>query len=402
MREALEMRLEKQPEPSPSAFITWLTAAAEQFRAKRADGTPTIIAGYPWFTDWGRDTMISLSGLVIARGLLDEARRIMQAFLAHRQHGLIPNRFGDQGDAQYNTCDATLWLFQAAWSFGEAGGAREWLRDTFYPAAKEIISWHERGTLYNIRMDPEDGLLSAGADEVQLTWMDAKVGDWVVTPRRGKPVEVNALWANALRIAASLGKEFGDSTGAEKFHDMASRAEESFAAKFWNAEKNCLYDVLGPERPDASIRPNQMFAISLPFPLLDEEKRKAVMRVVEEKLLTPVGLRSLAPEDPKYKGRYDGTRDERDGAYHQGTTWPWLLGPFITAWLNAFGRTPENLDRCRKIIAPMERQMYVFGLSTINEIYDGDAPHYPHGCVAQAWSVAELLRVIHNEFMEKI
>ncbi|HXF26456.1 MAG TPA: amylo-alpha-1,6-glucosidase, partial [Bryobacteraceae bacterium] len=238
--------------------------------------------------------------------------------------------------------------------------------------------------------------------EVQLTWMDAKVGDWVVTPRRGKPVEVNALWANALRIAASLGKEFGDSAGAEKFHDMASRAEESFAAKFWNAEKNCLYDVLGPERPDASIRPNQVFAISLPFPLLDEEKRKAVMRVVEEKLLTPVGLRSLAPEDPKYKGRYEGSLDDRDAAYHQGTAWPWLLGPFVTAWLNAFGRTPENLDHCRKMIAPMEARMHVFGLGTINEIYDGDAPQYPHGCVAQAWSVAELLRVIQKELQGKI
>jgi len=380
-----------------SPFEVRLEAAANQFRAKRADGRATILAGFPWFADWGRDTMISLPGLLIDRGLLNEARAVIEGFLYHLNQGLIPNHFPDVGAPHYNTCDATFWMFHAVWIYTLSGGDIAWVRDTFYAAAKSIIGWHLRGTLYGIRSDPEDGLLTAGSEGVQLTWMDAKVGDWVVTPRHGKPVEVNALWYNTLRMTSTWAAEFGDVDYAHQLSQLGDKVRESFQQKFWNAERNCLYDVLGPDGPDPKIRPNQLFAVSLPFTLVDRDKQQAIVSICRDQLLTPVGLRSLAPGDPDYKANYSGNRVERDSAYHQGTVWPWLLGPFVTAYLKAFGTTDENIAWCRELVANMEPQLLTVGLGTISEVYGGDWPHLPGGCIAQAWSVAELLRLLRTE-----
>jgi glycogen debranching enzyme len=370
----------------------------DPFTVRRSDGAPTIIAGYPWFTDWGRDTMISLPGLLITTGRLGVARAIMEGFLAHRNQGVIPNRFPDAGETpEYNTADATLWMFQAvrAWVAANphTGHAREFLRDVFYPAAREIVEWHLRGTWYGIGVDPADHLLRAGTEGTQLTWMDAKVGDWVVTPRDGKPVEINALWHGALRLMARWAVELGDNAASD-YRDEADRVRDSFRAKFWNHQRNCLYDVLRDAGPDGKVRPNQIFAVSLPFDLLETDQRQAVVRIVEHELLTPVGLRTLERGDPEYKPRYQGSPYERDGAYHQGTVWPWLMGPFIDAYLAAFGRSGENLAYCRQLIERLEQEASHEGCpDSIAEIYDGDEPRFPRGCPAQAWSVAEVARV---------
>jgi glycogen debranching enzyme len=354
----------------------------EPFTIRRADGTPTIIAGYPWFTDWGRDTMISLPGLLISRGKLDTAREIIVGFLEHMNQGVIPNRFPDAGESpEYNTADATLWMFRAVRALGD----REFFRKTFYPAAKEIVDWHMRGTSFDdgfgIRVDPTDHLLRAGTPGTQLTWMDAKVGDWVVTPRHGKPVEINALWHGALELMA----EWGES---EEYRREADRVKQNFREKFWNAERGCLYDVLTDEAPVAKFRPNQIFGVRL----LDRDQQRAVVRAVERELLTQGGLRTLERGDPEYKGRYGGSPVERDGAYHQGTVWPWLIGPFIDAYLLAFGRTDEGLEYCSGLI---ERLAKLGGgcLGSIPEVHDGDEPQRAGGCPAQAWSVAEMWRV---------
>ncbi|MBL8227810.1 MAG: glycogen debranching enzyme N-terminal domain-containing protein [Bryobacterales bacterium] len=372
-----------------------LETAADQFVVRRHDGSPTIIAGYPWFTDWGRDTMISLPGLLISRGKLDDARDIMEGFLNHLHQGVIPNRFADAGShPEYNTADATLWLFQAAWAYQHGGGSEQFIRDRVYPRAKEIIDWHQKGTHYGIRVDPEDGLLSAGTPATQLTWMDAKVGDWVVTPRHGKPVEINALWYNAMRITTSWAHRFGGADYAAELENAAQLAASSFAAKFWNPAAGCLYDCLLPSGPDDRIRPNQIFAISLPFPLMSADQQQSILRVVEERLLTPVGLRTLDPAHPEYRGRYEGGPLQRDGAYHQGTVWPWLLGPYISAKLQAFGSSAQQLRECHEILQPLEAEFQRCCLGSLAEIYDGDAPHHPVGAAAQAWSVAEALRVL--------
>lgn len=384
----------RDPVEGESPFEVKLIAAADQFRAHRADGRPTVLAGFPWFTDWGRDTMVSLPGLLLCRGLLEEARDIVESFLVHLNQGLIPNHYPDIGPPEYNTCDATLWMFQAVWQYMQAGGDLPWLRDVFYPAVKQILAWHRRGTLYEIRMDPEDALLSAGVEGTQLTWMDAKVDEWVVTPRHGKPVEVNALWYNALRMAAHWAVEFGEPDYARELTGLADTAAHCFARKFWNPQRNCLYDVLGPQGPIDKLRPNQIFAVSLPFDLLREDQRRAVVDIVERELLTPAGLRTLDRADPDYRGRYEGDRYSRDGAYHQGTVWPWLLGPFVSAYLKAYGKSEESLAHCRSIVNGMEPEMLVGGVGSIAEIYDGDPPHLPRGCIAQAWSVAEVLRVL--------
>ncbi len=348
---------------------------AEPFTVRRADGKPTIIAGYPWFTDWGRDTMISLPGLLIAAGRLEVAQEIIEGFLAYLNQGLIPNRFPDSGEApEYNTADATLWMFQAMRNWLAAGGSETFLKDTFYPAAKEIIAWHRRGTHHDIWVDAEDHLLSAGKAGSQLTWMDAKVGDWVVTPRHGKPVEINALWHGALTLAAYWAERLGDQTD---FRDEAQRMQKSFRAKFWNPRRICLFDVLAPEGPVDKIRPNQIFAVSLRHGLLQSLQQQAIVRVVERELLTAVGLRTLARSDPDYKPRYEGSPAQRDAAYHQGTVWPWLLGPYIDAYFHAFGYVDAAL-------APPDLTA---------EIYDGDEPREPRGCPFQAWTVAEIARV---------
>ena len=371
-----------------------LDRAAEQFVVERADGSPTVIAGYPWFTDWGRDTMIALPGLFLARGRLNEARDVIRGFLAHAHGGLIPNRFPDRGEVpEYNTVDATLWLFQAVNSYLAAGGDPDLAREV-YPSAREIIRSHQAGTLHGIRVDPQDGLLVAGEEGAQLTWMDAKVGDWVVTPRHGKPVEVNALWYNALRLAAVWGRAAGDPTGAADLEREAIRVARTFTDGFWDASSGRLFDVLLPAGPDRRLRPNQIFAVGLPFPLLDGERQRSVVRAVEKALLTPVGLRTLAPGEPNYKPHYGGAPRDRDGAYHQGLVWPWLLGPFVRAYLTAFGRTHHNLAYCRSLLRGLERHMIAEGcLGSISEILEPEPPYRAVGAPAQAWSVAEVLAV---------
>ncbi|MCC6364642.1 MAG: glycogen debranching enzyme family protein [Bryobacterales bacterium] len=376
-------------------FEARLNLAADQFLVHRANGSPTIIAGYPWFTDWGRDTMISLPGLLITRGRAGEAEHILKGFLDAMDQGLIPNRFPDAGEKpEYNTADGTLWMFPAAWALKQAGSSGAFLRETFYPAAKDILRWHRRGTHFGIGVDAGDGLLRAGAAGTQLTWMDAKAGDWVVTPRHGKPVEINALWYNALRMMACWAHEYGELRYEAQLEAEAARVRTSFEEKFWNPKRRCLYDRLAPEGPDERFRPNQIFAVSLPFPLMNQDQRQSILERVEETLLTPFGLRTLAPDEPDYHGRYEGGPRERDGAYHQGTVWPWLLGPYLEARLRVLGLTADNLSFCNKLLQNMEVELQSYCLGSLAEIYDGDAPHRPKGAVAQAWSVAELLRLI--------
>jgi len=362
----------------------------DPFIVRRADGKPTIIAGYPWFTEWGRDTMISLPGLLITPGRLDEARKILEGFLQYRNQGIIPNRFPDFGETpEYNTADATLWMFQAVRIWLAAGGDPAFLRDVFYPAAKEIIEWHVHRT-DPVYPNPDDSLLSIGP---QLTWMDTKY-----TPRSGKPVEINALWHGALCLMSHWGKMLDDPK-AQEYGAHANRICDSFRAAFWNPQRECLYDVLTPEGPDARLRPNQIFAVSLPFDLLERDQQQAVVRIVERELLTSVGLRTLEPADPDYKPRYQGSPEERDAAYHQGTVWPWLMGPFIDAYLTAFGKTAANVGFCRNLVIKLEAEAAQAGcVGSIAEIYDaeiydGEAARNPRGCPAQAWSVAEVARV---------
>ena len=367
----------------------------DPFVVRRADGRPTIIAGYPWFTDWGRDTMVALPGLLITPGRLSEVREILECFLSHVNNGIIPNRFPDAGEApEYNTVDATLWMFQAIRQWLAAGGDKSAFHDTFYGPLKEIITWHMRGTWYSIGVDPSDGLLCSGTPGTQLTWMDAKIGDWVVTPRHGKPVEINALWHGALCSMAEWAMEIGDADGVAFYGAAAKRARDSFRTKFWNPLRECLFDVLTPEGPVGKIRPNQIFAVSLGYDILEREQQQAVVRCVSTRLLTSVGLRTLDPADPEYQPHYEGGPVDRDGAYHQGTVWPWLMGPYIDAYLMAFGRTPETLEVCSDLVRGLERESEQRGcIGSVAEIYDGDEPRHPRGCPAQAWSVAELARV---------
>lgn len=387
-----------EPESAPAPGGTAHRSPGEHFIVHRTDGTPTILAGYPWFTDWGRDTMISLPGLLISPGRLDEARAVLQGFLSHLHQGLIPNRFPDAGRTpEYNAADATLWMFQAVRAWLAAGGDRAFLRERFYPAAKAIVEWHRRGTCNGIRVDPEDHLLRAGDPGTQLTWMDARVGGVPVTPRNGKPVEINALWHGALSLTAEWAEELADPIAAE-LRAEADRVRESFRTKFWNPERGCLYDVLADDGPVKKLRPNQIFAVSLPHGLLEPAHQRCVVRAVQHELLTPVGLRTLEPRDADYQPRYEGPPSARDAAYHQGTVWPWLLGPFIDAFLTAFGKSTDHLAYCEGLVQGLEARAASEGcIGSIAEVYDGDGfrddPRRPGGCPAQAWSVAEIARV---------
>jgi len=367
-----------------------LSLAADSFVVRRGEDARTIIAGYPWFSDWGRDAMIALPGLCLATGRHDDAKRILRAFARSVDAGMLPNRFPDGGEApEYNTVDAAFWFFVAAHRYLEATSDEEFVMSELSPVFEDIVAWHERGTRYGIRVE-DDGLLHAGEPGVQLTWMDAKVGDRVVTPRHGKPVEIQALWYNALSILADLRKRAGRSDEAAALVTRAKQVKDRFVDVFWNAEASCLYDVVDGDRQDASIRPNQVFALSLPYPLLPKDKARAVLAVVEEHLLTPYGLRSLSPADPAYRGRYEGGPAERDAAYHQGTVWSWLLGPYADALVKTNGAVGK--PKARKALEGLRPHLLEEGLGTISEIFDGDAPHAPRGCPSQAWSVGETLR----------
>jgi len=359
--------------------------------ASRGPGAPrTVLAGYPWFTDWGRDTMIALPGLLLTTGRADLARAVLATFGRHLDQGMLPNCFPDDGSAPiYNTVDAALWYFQAVEAYVEATGDLTLLEEV-YPALEDVGAWYERGTRFGIRVDPHDGLVTQGAAGVALTWMDARVDDWVVTPRKGKPVEINALWYGALNVLARFGRTLG--VPGSPYADMARRVGLSFE-RFWNPDTHCLFDVLdGPDGPEAAIRPNQVFAVSLPDSPLEPSRRRAVVEAVGRSLLTSYGLRSLAPGHPEYRGRMTGDRRTRDGAYHQGTVWTWLLPHYARAHWRAFG----DREAALRVLAPLQDLQRAMALGTLPEVADGDAPHAPRGCFAQAWTVAETLRVWHE------
>jgi predicted glycogen debranching enzyme len=377
--------------PIPDEFARTLSAATDQYLVARGN-LKTVIAGYHWFSDWGRDTMIALPGLTLATGKYNVARNILREFARNVNQGMLPNRFPDAGEKpEYNTVDATLWFLEAARAFLAYTGDFDFVRNELYSVFTDIISWHVRGTRYGIKVDGS-GLLNSGESGVQLTWMDAKVGDWVVTPRRGKPVEIQALWYNALCIMEDLARTFGDETDQKRYRTMATLAQLSFNRLFWNEKGGYLYDVVNGGPPDSSIRPNQIFAVSLPHTMLPADKAKSVLVNVQEHLLTPYGLRSLAPVDPQYHGRYSGDPLSRDGAYHQGTVWAWLLGPFLTAYIKVHADSAAARDQAAEWLSHMRDHLADAGLGHVSEIFDGDAPHRPVGCIAQAWSVAELLR----------
>ncbi|MDX2190545.1 MAG: amylo-alpha-1,6-glucosidase [Bacteroidota bacterium] len=374
-------------------IVRILTLAADQFIVQRGKNLKTIIAGYHWFADWGRDTMISLPGLCLVTGRFDDAKKILKAFAEVVDKGMIPNRFPDEGETpEYNTVDATLWYFIAIYEYVKYSGDIEFVKKELYPVLKEIIDAHVKGTRYNIKVS-EDGLLSAGLPGTQLTWMDAKVGDWVVTPREGKAVEINALWYNSLEVAAHFAKEFKNETDAIFFEEMAAKCKNSFNQQFVNS-RGTLYDVLHEMFKDDSIRPNQLFAVSLPFELVNKEIAKSIVKETEQFLVTPKGLRSISNHDSKYIGDYHGDQLSRDGAYHQGTVWSWLIGPYISAKYKTEGKT--SLPKIKKILSQFSEHFKEAGIGTVSEIFDGNAPYAPKGCVAQAWGVAEPLRVYYE------
>ena len=381
-----------QPVKGTDKLVTLLTTAADQFIVTRSRGE-TVIAGYHWFADWGRDTMIALPGLTLVNGHWDVAKNILAEFATHVDQGMLPNRFPDAGEPpEYNTVDATLWFFEAVRSFLQYTNDYEFVRTRLYDVLKDIVHWHVEGTRYQIRVD-DDGLLFCGEPGVQLTWMDAKVGDWVVTPRHGKPVEIQALWYNALRLMEHLAGKFNEPEAKHQNGAMADKTRASFNQVFWNDRQECLYDVVNGESRDASIRPNQVIAVSLTNTMLSKDRAASVLRVIERELLTARGLRTLAPTDPNYIGRYEGGPANRDGAYHQGTVWPWLMGPYITAYVKVFGKKAGRRFAALWL-ENFQEHLQEGCLGQVSEIFDGDAPHVPRGCVAQAWSVAELLRAI--------
>jgi len=351
----------------------------------------TIIAGYPWFTDWGRDTMISLEGLTLMTGRANEAGRILRTYVRYVRDGLIPNMFPEgQQDGLYHTADATLWFFHAIHRYVQITNDRSTLK-LMLPKLVEIIEYHRNGTRFGIGMDPKDALLHQGQQGYQLTWMDAKVGDWVVTPRRGKAVEINALWYNALRLMEGWLKEENQEAVMRRMNETADRVRESFNRRFWHEQGGYLYDVVDAETGgnDDACRPNQIFSISLDHPVLDEARWKPVMDVVTDRLLTPVGLRSLAPGHPDYKARYFGDLRSRDAAYHQGTVWAWLIGPYVDAWRKLY---PGKEAEARRFLAGFVAHLSDACVGSISEVFDAEEPYTPRGCTAQAWSVAEVLR----------
>ncbi|HXH69233.1 MAG TPA: amylo-alpha-1,6-glucosidase, partial [Pyrinomonadaceae bacterium] len=374
-------------------FTKHLVLAADQFVVSRGAGK-TIIAGYHWFSDWGRDTMIALNGLTLATNRPELARSILLEFSRHISEGMLPNRFPDAGETpEYNTVDATLWYFEAIRAYVEKTGDYDFVRENLYEKLVNVILWHVYGTRFQIKVD-SDGLLYAGEKGVQLTWMDAKIGDFVVTPRTGKAVEIQALWYNALCIMSDFAEKFADEKDCKTYAKMADEAQTGFNQIFWNEQEECLFDVIDGDEKDASVRPNQIFAVSLPNTMLSIEQAQKIVKKVEEELLTPVGLRSLSPKDKNYCSVYIGSPFERDSSYHQGTIWAWLIGAFVDAYRKAYPNGQQTENRVNETLEGFKNHLCEGGSGQISEIFDADAPHKPRGCIAQAWSVAEVLRVI--------
>jgi glycogen debranching enzyme len=409
-------------------FANTLVLAANQFLTyRKSTGLRTVLAGLPWFTDWGRDTMIAFTGLTLATGRYDAAREILLTFSKYVRHGMVPNMFPDNGmEPLYNTADASLWYFYAVYQYLRYVGtdeAYDFIRREIYPSLKEIFQAYRTGTDFSIYMDT-DGLIHAGSGLDQVTWMDVRVGDWVVTPRHGKPVEINALWYNALCIMEELSARFGEDP--DVYRTLAAQVKDSFCRRFWNAEKRYLYDVIdecedvgnsngesgnagrgngesgnvaGGIKDDARLRPNQIYAVSLPFSLLSEEQARSVVAIVQEKLYAGCGLRSLSPDDPEYHPIYLGALPKRDAAYHQGTAWGFLMGAFISAYTKVHHHSPEAIRQALAFLAPVEKHFTEGCIGSISEIFDGDAPHTCRGCYAQAWSVGEVLRCYREDIL---
>ncbi len=376
-----------------------LRLAADQFIVNRGEDFKTIIAGYHWFGDWGRDTMIALPGLCLTIGRFDDAKKILSAFAKSVDQGMLPNRFPDDGEKpEYNSVDATLWYFIAIKKYLESSADKIFVLEELLPILKNIIEWFFKGTRYNIHVS-EDGLLEQGIEGQQLTWMDAKIGSWVVTPRIGKAVEINALWYNVLLIYADLLKLNKEKDVAKIFSAHANKIKNLYVDFYWNEKMQCLYDCVNKDYRDESIRPNQLFALCLPFQLISGDKANSIIKVVTEKLYTPVGLRSLSQDHPDYKGNYTGNLQSRDAAYHQGTVWSWLLGPYIEAIIKVKGA--DGKKEAKQIIENFNYHFSEACIGSISEIFDGDVPHTSRGCIAQAWSVGELLRVIKDYKLTK-
>lgn len=377
------------------SFANQLVLASGQFLTYReSTKMMTVLAGLPWFTDWGRDTMIAFTGLTLCTKRFKEAEEILLTFARYIRHGIVPNMFPDDNmPPLYNTVDASLWYFYAVYQYlhyNPAAEAEAFVKEQIFPHLKEIISAYEKGTDFSIYME-DDGLIHAGSGLDQITWMDVRVGDWVATPRHGKPVEINALWYNALRIMESLCEKFDEDASA--YRARANQVKESFNAKFWDSANQCLFDVVDGDEPDDHIRPNQIYAVSLPFSLLPEEQEKAVVALVEKELFVGCGLRSLAPDHPDYHGIYCGALAKRDAAYHQGTAWGFLLGGFFSAYMKVNHHSSSAAENAVRMLEPVRKHLTDSGcIGSISEIFDGDAPHNPRGCYAQAWSVGEVLR----------
>lgn len=378
-----------------------LTIAADHFLAYRqSTGLMTVLAGLPWFTDWGRDTMIALTGLTLSTGRYQDARDILTTFARYVHHGMVPNMFPDEGtDPLYNTADASMWYFYAVGKYLDYTGTPEdyaFVQETIYPKLKEIIAAYEHGTDFSIYME-EDGLIHAGSGLDQVTWMDVRVGDWVATPRHGKPVEINALWYHALCLMEEWATRFRED--GSHYAALAAHAKKSFAKEFWNEKDGCLYDVVDGLEGDASLRPNQIYAVSLPHRMLDADKEKKIVDKVYEKLYAKTGLRSLSPDDKEYHPTYEGCLDKRDHAYHQGTSWGFLLGGFLTAYVHVYGTSKEVITRVDAMLDATREQFYHGCIGSIAEIFDGDEPHTSRGCYAQAWSVGEILRAYTEDIL---
>ena len=377
------------------SFANQLVLASDQFLTYReSTKMMTVLAGLPWFTDWGRDTMIAFTGLTLCTKRFKEAEEILLTFARYIRHGIVPNMFPDDNmPPLYNTVDASLWYFYAVYQYlhyNPAAEAEAFVKEQIFPHLKEIISAYEKGTDFSIYME-DDGLIHAGSGLDQITWMDVRVGDWVATPRHGKPVEINALWYNALRIMESLCEKFDEDASA--YRTRAEQVKESFNAKFWDSANQCLFDVVDGDEPDDHIRPNQVYAVSLPFSLLPEEQEKAVVALVEKELFVGCGLRSLAPDHPDYHGIYCGALAKRDAAYHQGTAWGFLLGGFFSAYMKVNHHSSSAVENAVHMLEPVRKHLSDSGcIGSISEIFDGDTPHNPRGCYAQAWSVGEVLR----------